>query len=168
MSIRGRLVRLEQHARAVAPDPHSACLQLWQARIASVEPWGTWDDDFVPPDKRPDDGAFYPKFECFHGDAESCPHRAWADKCWRRDVHFHAMRDLDPDAYEDGPPLSPEAEAQRGERLAAFRARMTKDLPKLEARLARLKEERGGEPRRLEDVFSPDALSQVDDAIGRS
>ena len=142
MSHRTRLTRLEAQRRAAEPEPHGLCKMLFQTRIWAANPRDLWGLDTALPPERPTDGVLYPVFTCFHGDAEQCPHRRWADYCYRRDLHLHSLRDLtEADLLESGPEPSLEDLERQRRAAVAFRQRMSAPLPELEAKLARIKGE---------------------------
>lgn len=144
MSYRARLKHLEKLQRAAEPQPHAHCLALFQSRIWAIRPREAWEPDTILPLERPmDDPAIYPLLSCFHGPDVACPHRRWADYCYRRDRHLHAMRDLtEDDLGEKGPPTPPETLTRQRKALATLCERMSADLPQLERKLERTKSAR--------------------------
>ncbi len=135
-----RLNRLEVARRADPADPHASCLELFQVRVISSDMPDAWEDDAVLPETRPTDGTLYPPLQCFHGPAEACPHRRWADYSYKRDKHLHGLRDLPADLGEVGPEPTPETLEHQARAVAAYRGRAAAELPRLEAKLdARLK-----------------------------
>jgi hypothetical protein len=120
-----RLNRLETQRRADPADPHRDCLELFQARVIATA-------------ERPTDRTFYPQLSCFVGPDSECPHRAWVEDSFERDLHLHELASLDltaEDLGEQGTPPTPEQLEQQARAVAAYRGRAAAELPRLEAKL---------------------------------